>query len=707
MKTIWRIFIRDLKKIFTNSMAIILAAGVLVLPSLYAWVNIYANWDPYGKQSTGNMQIAVMIEDKGYSFRGLDVNVGAQIRENLRANDVIDWQFVSQTVGLNGVKSGKYYAAIYIPENFSESLVSIVSSDFELPQITYYANEKKNAIATKITDKVVQTVQGEVNESFIKTIADVVNKVLVTLLPDAFGEEPTAETLAKDITLVKTNITELQKTISGFGTVMTLSQKVSAAIPEDTMKQLTQDLSGTLKSTQDAIKVTSSAVESLVSFVEPVISQSQEDLNDASEMLGGVKNILNNSSGDIKKAKNIVSNHLENITALRNALENIGGAVPSNGMNPLIDRLDGIISQLSAVEKTMEAAESGGEKIDAEKISGQLSAIADAMGDAGEEYNNTVKPALKASLQGMSDVLGDLLNVISALDNNKDLSELMKTLDTSAATGIGILNQLDTMLSGFISKLDKLSALISGMNDSEVVNVLYNLMVNNGSELGAFLSSPVNIDTDTIYGIENYGSAMAPFYTTLAIWVGGIILVAIFKTNVKNKKELGNVNPVQEYFGRGLTFVSFALVQGIIICLGDLYFLKIQCLHPALFILAGAVASLIFSFFIYSVTVAFGDIGKAVIVILLVIQLGGSGGTFPIDVTPAFFRVINPYLPFTFIINAMRECVCESWGFDYWFDLIGLCAYIPVALIFGIVIHAILRKPIKFFTKKIEETGLL
>ena len=114
MKNILKIYSRDLKKIFTNSMAIILAVGVLVLPSLYAWINIYANWDPYGKQSTGNMQIAVIIEDKGTKFKDIEVNVGEQIKENLSANDVINWQFVSKEEGIYGVKAGKYLSLIHI-----------------------------------------------------------------------------------------------------------------------------------------------------------------------------------------------------------------------------------------------------------------------------------------------------------------------------------------------------------------------------------------------------------------------------------------------------------------------------------------------------------------------------------------------------------------------------------------------------------------
>ena len=177
--------------------------------------------------------------------------------------------------------------------------------------------------------------------------------------------------------------------------------------------------------------------------------------------------------------------------------------------------------------------------------------------------------------------------------------------------------------------------------------------------------------------------------------------------NVKKKKEIGDVTFTQEYFGRAVTFAAFALVQGLIVCLGDLLFLKIQCRHPLLFLLAGLLASLVYSFFIYSIVAAFGDIGKAIVVILLVVQLGGSGGTFPIDVTPAFFRAVNPYLPFTFVIDAMRECVCDTWGADYWIDLLKLCAYVLAALVLGLLVRRVFRKPVRFFTKKIDETGLL
>ena len=136
MKNIFKIYKRDLKKIFTNSMEIILAVGIAVLPSLYAWFNIYANWDPYGPASTGNMKVAVVINDEGYEFKGVEINVGDQIKSNLKANDMIDWQFVSKERAVNGIEAGDYYAGIEIPKGFSKSLTSIMTktlSSLKLP----------------------------------------------------------------------------------------------------------------------------------------------------------------------------------------------------------------------------------------------------------------------------------------------------------------------------------------------------------------------------------------------------------------------------------------------------------------------------------------------------------------------------------------------------------------------------------------------
>ena len=168
MKNIIRIFRRDLHRLGTNALALVIIAGVTLLPALYAWFNIAANWDPYS--NTGGIKVAVANEDAGTKLEGITTNLGNEIVTNLKGNDQIGWQFMDRYDALQGVQAGDYYAAIIIPQDFSENMVSVLKGDIHRPTIEYYINEKKNAIAPKITDKGVSAVQQEVNESFLEEV---------------------------------------------------------------------------------------------------------------------------------------------------------------------------------------------------------------------------------------------------------------------------------------------------------------------------------------------------------------------------------------------------------------------------------------------------------------------------------------------------------------------------------------------------------
>ena len=202
---------------------------------------------------------------------------------------------------------------------------------------------------------------------------------------------------------------------------------------------------------------------------------------------------------------------------------------------------------------------------------------------------------------------------------------------------------------------------------------------------------------------------MAPFYSTLSIWIGGIVLVAMMSVTVSDStlEGLSGVKNSHLYFGRYILFFIMGLMQSTLIGLGDLLFLGIQCRHPFLFMLACWFSSIVYVNIIYTLTVSFGDIGKAISVILLVIQVAGTGGTFPIEVAPTFFRVIYPLLPFTHSMAAMRETVGGMYGMDYWADLIKLSVFLILSLIVGLV----LRKPIirlnDKFSEKLEETKVM
>lgn len=712
MKNIFKIYKRDLKKIFTNSMAIILAVGIAVLPSLYAWFNIYANWDPYGPASTGNMKVAVVINDEGYEFKGVEINVGDQIKSNLKANDMIDWQFVSKERAVNGIKAGDYYAGIEIPKGFSKSLTSIMTKNFKQPKITYYANEKKNAIATKITDKVVQTIQTEVNESFVTTVINLVNKLLGTVIEQGKKEGTNIfQNLQNQIDSAQSAVKSVEKTIDGFEGVMEVAQDLNKSLSKTDLSAILGDTKTVVSDTQDAIKVAESSVDAVTSSVGDVLKSSSKKLANSANNLKKINDATSDKAqAEIKSVLAECAQARKELQAIVPALEKVNNNLPKplSSVEALIKVLKIADSRLGGVENELNKILKGDTSKKIGDVADKLTSVSTTLDSSLSTYTKEIKPQLDKTVDSLLDVLFDVSNLLTTIENQSpQLNALVKSLNGSIEAGDDLLTSLHSLISNCAKQLEILSKKLDGLGDSEIVNTLMNLTEGNSDDLGSFIACPVKVNTDKIYGIDNYGSAMAPFYSTLALWVGAIILVALIKPKVANKKEIGNIKPREEYFGRSLIFLTISLVQGLIICLGDLYFLKIQCYHPVKFIFAGLCASFVFTFFIYSLVAAWGDIGKAVAVIMLVVQLGGCGGTFPIDVTPAFFRAINPYLPYTFVIDALRECVCGTYGNNYWICLGKLFVYFFIGLLIGTLFRYLFRKPMRFFEKKVEETGLL
>jgi putative membrane protein len=708
MKMIFKIFKRDIKKIFRNSMAIILAIGLAVLPSLYAWFNIYANWDPYG--STGNMQVAVINNDEGAVIKTFTVNVGSQIETNLKANDLIDWQFVSKEEGINGVKAGKYYAAIEIPSGFSNSLTSIMSSEFKQPQIVYYANEKKNAIATKITDKVVQTVQTEVNESFITTIVNLMNQVFGFVLDENdISGGAIFNKISNEINETKASVADLNNSIGTFSDISELLKQLGSSMSSEKISNLLNSTNDVINDTSDVVKITQTSVSGVVDNIGTLLSGVTSSLDNAAEI---VENFSpdQNSVEVLKTAAQTCTNMATVMDTVCTMLNQLNQSLPNpiTAIDDLVKTLTENAVVLRDLGVKLNAAADGAYEGTLSDIAASIREVSSSLKASMNDYNNTVKPQAEKMVSNLLSTLDSASKMLGLLDDDvPTVDTLIKTLNTSLDSGVGLFGSLQSMLKNFENELDNLSEKIDTLSNSEEFNTFLNVMSENADKLGEFIACPVQVETDKIYGIDNYGSAMAPFYSTLAIWVGAVILIAIINTNVKHKKELGApVKPYQEYFGRGLLFIAFAIVQALIVCLGDLYFLGIQCYHPVKFLFAGCFAAVVYAMLIYSLAYTFGDIGKAAVVVLLVIQIGGSGGTFPIDVTPKFFQAINPYLPYTFVINAMRECVCGTYGGDYWLDLLKLSAYILIALLIGLVLKIPFRKPIRFFNKKIEETDV-
>ena len=222
---------------------------------------------------------------------------------------------------------------------------------------------------------------------------------------------------------------------------------------------------------------------------------------------------------------------------------------------------------------------------------------------------------------------------------------------------------------------------------------------------GDFMGNPVTLTTKVVYATDNYGSAVTPFYTNLALWVGGFVLIAIYKLEV-DREGIRRITATQAYLGRWLLLVTIGFLQAVIATIGDLV-LGIQCEHPLLFILAGIFCSFVYINIIYALAVAFRHIGKAIAVILVIVQIPGASGLYPIEMMPNFFRELHPWLPFTYGINAMRGPIAGLYANHYWLDMLHLFWYLPAALFVGLVIRRYAMNLNALFDRRLGDTDLM
>lgn len=855
MKNIVRIFRRDLRRLGTNALALVIIAGVTLLPALYAWFNIAANWDPYA--NTGGIKVAVANEDAGTQLEGVTTNLGNEIITNLKGNDQIGWQFVARYEALQGVQAGDYYAAIIIPQDFSENMVSVLKGDIHRPTIEYYINEKKNAIAPKITDKGVTAVQQEVNESFLEEVTQALVAGLNTFSDDWNGDDSNLGDRVLDrLREGDRSLGKISDALDIFqGLTQSadhLNQGIQALLPAgDSTVGQGQVAIGSL---DDLLTATHTAAREMVDSIDVILDNTMETVDlagaDAVDLLRRLENLepdiegtqadlrtlssqLTTLQGDLSDAakrldeledQNAVGTLSNGLRQLERTLDSLQSAVNKAAQQAgnVSGQLTGIRNQLLAAgQQAQQLYQQLGERIQelqdndanpvtvavlqqaqravgvvanalssqnlpnfgqtAAELQKQLQSVADRLGDgsgAVADLRDLVESmdgdfaSFASSLRHLSDLLDTAKSLLThadnALEQGKDvpkgladrMSSLITQIDTSVATAraagkaaepamdtavdeayktlnsvsalltqfSGLLPQTQTVLDHMNSALlsttqaltstkdlveaarEDLQDIISNLEDltaSERIQELKDLLKSDASTVSEFMASPVQVETNSLYAVSNYGSAMAPFYSVLACWVGGIVLVAILKVAVDEDDEIHDLKPYERYLGRYLLFLLLAVVQGVIICLGDLFFLGVQCTNLPLFILSGVVSSLVFSLIIYTLTVSFGDVGKAMAVILLVIQIAGSGGTFPIEVTPAFFQKVNPILPFTHAINAMREIVAGQYGLDYWLDLLRLLVFIPLALLLGLVLRKPLIRMNEFFEERLNSTKLM
>ena len=719
MKKIFSIFRLDLKSLTKNLIVFVVVIGITILPALYAWFNIAANWDPYS--STGELSFAVCSLDKGSEYKGLKINAGDKIVDNLKKNDKMGWTFVDEDDATQGVKDRKYYAAVVIPEDFTENLMSIVSGGFKQAKLQYYVNEKSNAIAPKITDKGVSAIQESVDATYVSTIAETIAKVLNISEEELEGsKDKLADKITSALNTAKTDLTSFNSSIdlliSTLDSVNDLTKSNKDMVP--TIKEslanvgvVTDDVKGMITSAQNTAGQLTTVIDNLISSGDSYAQSISSQLDDAFSTVSTDANAVATKISKIKtinQSKITINNKL--ISILNEIQSNLGVDCSKvvEKLNAANDKQNAIISKIDSICEKIKTTGAVPENAKAEID--QLISDADSAAAAVSSEFNAIKSKIDSALSGSFSKLDSIASFAQTFSGTTD--QLDTAFDNATATVDDlkeVLNNLKTYLTNLSSRIDKAVTRVDELKKDDTIKSLIVPIIEDPEGLGEFLSAPVSYDTNRIYPLDNYGSAMTPFYSSLALWVGGVVLVAVLNVDLteRDRKRLGKANPVQLFFGRYLMFFVIGQIQGLIIALGDLFFLKTQADDPVMFIISCLISSFVYSLIIYSLTITFSVIGKALAVIILIMQVAGSGGTFPIEVLPGPFKAIAPFLPFKYGINALRETVAGmDWG-NYWYNMGMLLLFIVPALLLGLLLRKPCIKIIAFFNEKVEESDLV
>ena len=334
-------------------------------------------------------------------------------------------------------------------------------------------------------------------------------------------------------------------------------------------------------------------------------------------------------------------------------------------------------------------------------ILSDISKCQDYISEVKSSINDELAPKLDGSLNNISASLSQAQTILSGVPGNfSDISKNLTEYQNILKSGSSDIENTIKCLKDLQSSIDKIITDIHDITSSGKYQEFINAIKDNPQIIVDFISSPVQMNTVAVYEISNYGSAMAPFYTVLALWVGALILVALIHVKVKDNKELEGVKPYQKFFGRYLNFFVIGQVQTIITVFGDLFYVRIQCKHPIAFTLAAMMTSFVFTFLIYSLTAAFGNIGEAIAVVIMVIQVAGAGGTFPVEVLPSVYQYLYKFMPFSYCMNALRECVAGMYQHTYGRCLATLLIYVGISVIIGLL----LAKPCAKLLDKLEHS---
>ena len=704
MKNIIEIFRNDIKEVFRKTNTWIIIVGLIFLPSMYAWPNILSSWDPYGH--TNNIKVAVTSEDDGATVDGKELNLGKSLVEGLKNNKNLDWQFVSnKQQAEDGVRIGDYYASIVVPKNFSQDMTSVSRTEPKRATIEYTVNEKINAISPKITNSGASAIANNISKNFVETA----NGIIFEKLHEAgvkFEENlPSIEKAKEEIFKLNDNFSTYESTLSELiGKVeygYNILNNVQNTLPEidrvATNSIMIADKAGiTINNIQGFNERLLPIINNHLNVVEEVskeanvIAKELQQKPDKTEEIKARQKALDNrlqaSTERLQLVKNIFEyfNKLSSERLFNNQLERV--TTLSNDITTIKEVNNNIYNKMDHYDEIADTVK--------EKFVNKSARVNEVSSNMNSKLNVEVAPLISQVLSKAEVNIDKVSGIISGAQGELPAVERkLSETEVKISNAYGKLLSLQAQMPSAKSKIQKLTDEIKKADSGIDKNQLFNLLKVDYKQQAEFFANPVKLQENKLYHIENYGSAMTPFYTVLSIWVGSLLMSSLLTTKVEDEEK--KYKPYQKYFGRGLLFVIISLFQTLIITLGDMYMLGTQATSPYRFVLYALLISLLFSSIIYTIVCILGNVGKAVCIVLLVLQLGSSGGTFPIQMTSEFFQALYPKVPFTYSIGLLREAVGGVYIPAVERDIKILFIYLIIVLVGGAILVSLKARSAK------------
>ena len=704
MKQIIEIFKSDIKEIFRKVNTWIIIIGLIFLPSMYAWPNILSSWDPYSH--TNNIKVAVISEDEGATVEGRNVNLGESLITNLKGNKNLDWQFVSsKQQAENGVKIGDFYASIVIPKSFSSDITSITRGELKKATIEYTVNEKINAISPKITNSGASALANTIGKNFV----EVANGVIFEKLHEAgvkFEENlPAIEQVKEKINNLNDNFSNYENSLNELIGKVDRGYNVLNTI-QGTLPEIDRAATNSIM----LANKTNVTIKNIENFNEIMLKNINTQLDKVIEISGEVVKVAEliqkkpTNPEETKAKMKAFDSRLEaaekRLDIAKDIFEFLNSLSDQNLFQKQLTKINTMESDITKLRSLNKKIYSNIDNYDAisTKVKADFLTISKRVNynsiDFKKKLNTEVAPLIKRVLTSADTKIRNVSSVISrAQAQIPTINAKISEAEVKIQTVQGKLLKLQGEMPEIKEKVQKLTGIVNKADGEIDTNALFNLLKVDYKQQAEFFANPVQLKENQLYHIKNYGSAMTPFYTVLSIWVGALLMSSLLTTKVEDEEN--KYKPYQKYFGRGLLFMIISLLQTLIITLGDMYLLGTQANSPYRFVIYALLISLLFSAIIYTTVCLLGNVGKAVCIILLVLQIGSSGGTFPIQMTSRFFQILYPKVPFTYSIGLLREAVGGVYIPAVNRDMKILLTYLVITLVGGAILVSLKARSAK------------